>query len=109
MALASNWELKALPVKYSDLCPLCEHVFVHRADLLGLTRPIEVRVSLREWAGSMMHDKIFEVLPRLQSDWGGLSTEFLEAVHARLRATEEDGFLSWNLYTLATWYERWFK
>ncbi|NUM78820.1 hypothetical protein HUU40_31065, partial [candidate division KSB1 bacterium] len=137
-----------------------EHVFLYRADRMGMANSIEIRVPfldhhlvefalqmpqqlkykngekkyvlkqalagtvpeeflyrkkqgfcvpIREWAGSMMHEKIFTVLPRLQSDWGVVSPDFLEAMRTRLQETEEQGFLSWNLYTLTTWYERWFN
>jgi len=147
-------------LSYWGLRSEVEHVFLYRADRLGMANSIEIRVPfldhhlvefalqmpqslkykngekkyllkqalsglvpeeflyrkkqgfcvpLREWAGSMMHDKILAVLPRLQSDWGVLPPGFWEALAARLRKSEDQGFLSWNLYTLATWYERWFN
>lgn len=147
-------------LSYWGLRSEVEHVFLYRADRMGMANSIEIRVPfldhhlvefalqmpqqlkykngekkyilkqalagtvpeeflyrkkqgfcvpLREWAGSMMHEKIFAVLPRLQSDWGGLSPVFLNAMRARLQESKDQGFLSWNLYTLATWYERWFN
>ncbi|MCE7945658.1 MAG: hypothetical protein DYG95_29210 [Chlorobi bacterium CHB1] len=147
-------------LSYWGLRSEVEHVFLYRADRMGMANSIEIRVPfldhhlvefalqmpqqlkykngekkyilkqalagtvpeeflhrkkqgfcvpIREWAGSMMHEKIFTVLPRLQSDWGVLSSGFMNEMRTRLHETEEQGFLSWNLYTLATWYERWFK
>ncbi|MDZ7307155.1 MAG: asparagine synthase C-terminal domain-containing protein, partial [candidate division KSB1 bacterium] len=146
-------------LSYWGLRSEVEHVFLYRADRLGMANSIEIRVPfldhrlvefalqmpqalkykngekkyilkqalrglvpdefldrtkqgfcvpLREWAGSMMQDKILTVLPRLHTDWGVLSPAFLQAMRTHMRFGRDQGFLSWNLYTLATWYERWF-
>jgi asparagine synthase (glutamine-hydrolysing) len=68
-------------------------------------------VPVREWAGDMLNSKIAEILPRMQKEWGGISPEFVSIINARLgnaSAADRNGFLAWNLYSLVTWYERWF-
>lgn len=140
-----------------------EHIFLYRADRMGMANSIEIRVPLldhrlveyamqmpqelkykggegkyilkkalegtvpdeflyrkkqgfcvplREWAGGMMNEKIVRMLPAIRGDWGGLSNELIGSITARLNTdenTNNGGALSWNLYSLATWYERWFR
>jgi asparagine synthase (glutamine-hydrolysing) len=69
-------------------------------------------VPVREWAGGMMSGKVLEILPQMQKEWGCFSDDFLETIRTRLSnagTLDRNGFLSWNLYSLATWYEHWFK
>lgn len=69
-------------------------------------------VPIREWAGKMMNEKIFKVLPQIHKEWSALTEGFMESMRARLLEDQRDdpnGDLTWNLYSLATWYERWFK
>lgn len=139
-----------------------EHVFLHRADRMGMANSVEIRVPfldhhlvefamqmpqalkhkngiakyilkkalkgivpdeflhrkkqgfcvpIREWAGDMMTEKILDVLPQIGNECGWISRDY--GNNARRRPDgqgnfDSNGFLTWNLYSLATWYERWF-
>ncbi len=150
-------------LSYWGLYSEVEHVFLHRADRMGMANSIEIRVPfldhhlvefamqmpqhlkykngetkyilkkalegivpneflyrkkqgfcvpIREWAGKMMHEKIFKMLPQMHKEWGILSQGFIESMHSRLKnghKGDPNGVLAWNLYSLATWYERWFS
>ncbi len=65
-------------------------------------------VPVREWSGGLMNDKIFRILPRLQKEWGVFQEGFLESVKRALVREDPDGAAAFDLYMLATWYERWF-
>jgi len=59
-----------------------------------------------------MNEKILTTLQRIQREWGGLTDDVLSSIRMRLndeKNVNQNGFLTWNLYSLATWYERWFK
>jgi asparagine synthase (glutamine-hydrolysing) len=87
-----------------SLEPVVPHEFLYRPKQ-GFCVPVG------EWAGGMMHEKIVEVLPRIERDWGAVTSEFTNALVDHVRTsnpTSDQGFLSWNLYSLATWYQRWF-
>lgn len=69
-------------------------------------------VPLREWSGAMMESRINETLPRMSDDWGVISGRFVESVTGMLRdgeRSDREGALSWMLYNLSVWYERWFR
>ncbi|MEP7217880.1 MAG: asparagine synthase (glutamine-hydrolyzing) [Bacteroidota bacterium] len=68
-------------------------------------------VPLREWAGPMMDEKIFSILPVIGREWGVITSELIAEATSRLAsdpASDSNGSLSWMLYNLAVWYERWF-
>lgn len=150
-------------LSYWGLQSEVEHVYLYRADRMGMANSIEIRVPfldhhlveftmqmsqhlkyknnetkyilkkalegavpneflyrkkqgfcvpIQEWAGRMINEKIFEVFPLIQKDWGGLSKGFIEEIKERLRNNDNNQgnrFLSWNIYVLSIWYEQWFK
>lgn len=67
-------------------------------------------VPVQEWAGKMMREKTFEILPIIQKDWN----VFDQSTIADLKKLStnslmnRNGFLLLNLYILASWYKRWF-
>lgn len=139
-----------------------EHVFLYRADRMGMANSIEIRVPfldhhlvefamqmpqelkyrngvgkyilkkalegtvpdeflyrrkqgfcvpIREWAGGMMNDEIRSVFPRIAEHLGEHGRGLLAALEPALaRGDDEDlsGGVSWELFSLATWYRRWF-
>ncbi len=66
-------------------------------------------VPLREWTGGLIDDQIRRVLPRMSSDWGTPSRQFIDGALGLVGgAADRDGALSWMLFNLAVWYEQWF-
>jgi len=58
----------------------------------------------------MMREKAFAILPKMAHDWNAFGADALTELksHINSRLMNRGGFLTLNLYTLATWYERWF-
>ncbi len=148
-------------MSYWGLKSSVEHVFLYRADRMGMANSIEIRVPfldhhlvefamqmpqhlkikngepkyilkkaleelvpneflyrqkqgfcvpVQEWAGEMMREKAFAILPKMQQDWNAFGADVLRELesHVNSHLMNRNGFLTLNLYTLATWYQRWF-
>ncbi|MBC8145214.1 MAG: asparagine synthase, partial [bacterium] len=86
-----------------SLEPVVPHEFLYR-------RKMGFCVPVREWAGAMMHDEIRSMLPAIADHLGESGRRLLSGVDAMIEAEGDtsDGGVTWELYTLATWYRRWF-
>jgi asparagine synthase (glutamine-hydrolysing) len=67
-------------------------------------------VPVREWAGPMMIDEIRETLPAIAEHLGQSGRSMLGGIEEVLAAEGdlESGGVTWELYSLVTWYRRWF-
>lgn len=83
--------------------PIVPHEFLYR-------RKQGFCVPVREWAGAMMIDEIRDTLPAIAARLGESGREMLRGIETVLGAEGnlESGGLTWELYTLVTWYRRWF-
>ena len=83
--------------------PIVPHEFLYR-------RKQGFCVPVREWAGTMMIDEIRETLPAIAEHLGQSGRSMLGGVEEVLAAEGdlESGGVTWELYSLVTWYRRWF-
>lgn len=148
-------------MSYWGLKSAVEHVFLYRADRMGMANSIEIRVPfldhqlvefamqmpqhlkvkngepkyilkkaleglvpneflfrkkqgfcvpVQEWAGEMMYEKTFKTFPKMQKDWNAFGESTIAELkeHTNSSLMNRSGFLTLNLYILASWYERWF-
>jgi asparagine synthase (glutamine-hydrolysing) len=84
--------------------PIVPHEFLYR-------RKQGFCVPVREWAGPMMIDEIRETLPSIAAHLGESGRAMLGGVEEVLAAEGdlESGGVTWELYSLVTWYRRWFR
>ena len=83
--------------------PIVPHEFLYR-------RKQGFCVPVREWAGAMMHQTIRETLPEIAAHLGESGTRLFASLDDVLsKDTDiESGGVTWELYTLAIWYRKWF-
>jgi asparagine synthase (glutamine-hydrolysing) len=67
-------------------------------------------VPIREWAAGMMNDEIRAVFPRIAEHLGEHGRGLVESIEPALADGSDrlGGGVAWELYSLATWYRRWF-
>lgn len=103
-AMPQRWKVVDGEPKYilkRCLAPLIKKTLLYRPKM-GFCVPIQ------PWAGDMMHDAIRQGLPRLAEAWPALSKDVAKSLINRATDGDPDGFLTWQLYALVTWYQHWF-
>lgn len=83
--------------------PIVPHEFLYR-------RKQGFCVPIREWAGSMMIETIRGTLPEIAAHLGDSGRWMLDLVDDSLAGDGDAGTggVAWELYTLCTWYRKWF-
>ncbi len=65
-------------------------------------------VPVREWTGEWARAGGRDLIPRLQREWQPFSPVFAEQAQAFIQSNRINGFMAWNLFSLAAWYRHWF-